>query len=165
RELIMIISDTKGVEFKAFANLPHLTQQFGICKDHFETMQAMDWMVKETQNRLNRIGQANVRNINEFNLADPEHKMPYIVFIVDELNDIIGSAVEKDEAKINSSKLGTIVARSRAAGIFVVAATQRSDVRTVKGSIKANFPSRLCFRLPSHQDSRTILSTKGAENL
>jgi S-DNA-T family DNA segregation ATPase FtsK/SpoIIIE len=165
RELILIISDTKGVEFKAFNTLPHLHPQFGVCKDHFETMQAMDWMVKEAQKRLDRIGQMNVRNIHEYNLIDKTHQMPYVVFIVDELNDIIGTSVEKDEAKINSQKLGTIVARSRAAGIYVIAATQRSDVRTVKGSIKANFPSRLCFRLPSHQDSRTILSTKGAENL
>jgi DNA segregation ATPase FtsK/SpoIIIE, S-DNA-T family len=165
RQLIMIISDTKGVEFKAFKDLPHLHPQFGVCKDQYETMQAMDWMVKETQKRLDRIGQMNVRNIHEYNLVAPDHQMPYVVMIIDELNDIIGTSVEKDEAKINANKLGTIVARSRASGIHMIAATQRPDVRLIKGNIKANFPSRLCFRLPSHQDSRTILSTKGAENL
>lgn len=165
RELIMIISDTKGVEFKAFANIPHLLPQYGYCKDHLETMSAMDWMVKETQKRMDRIGQMNVRNIHEYNLVDKIHQIPYVVFIIDELNDIIGTAVEKDEAKINANKLATIVARSRASGMYVIAGTQRPDVRLIKGNIKANFPSRLCFRLPSHQDSRTILSTKGAENL
>jgi S-DNA-T family DNA segregation ATPase FtsK/SpoIIIE len=163
RELKLIISDTKGVEFKAFAGIPHL--QFPICTNVYKTMEALNWCVKETQLRLDKIGQMDVRNIHEYNLLNKEHKLPYIVVMIDELADIIGPSLDRDEAKSNSSKLSVIVARSRASGIHVIAATQRPDVSLIKGSIKANFPTRLCFRLPSNADSRTILSTKGAENL
>jgi len=169
RELKLIISDTKGVEFKAFKDLPHLMRgvgsESGICRSVYETMSAMAWCVKEAERRYKIIEQTNARNIHDYNLIDREHQLPYIVLLVDELVDIMGPALDRDEAKANSSKLSTIVARARACGIHVIAATQRSDVSLVKGSIKANFPSRLCFRLPSQNDSRTILSTKGAENL
>lgn len=166
QELRMIISDTKGVEFKAFENIPHL--QFPICTNVFKTAEAMAWCVEETQTRLDLIGKAGVRNIHEYNKLMSKSggaKIPYVVFVIDELNDIIGSAVEAADAKANSARLGTIVGRSRASGIHVIAATQRPDVRLIKGSIKSNFSSRLSFRLLTHQDSRTVLSTKGAENL
>ena len=163
QELRMIISDTKGVEFKAFEGIPHL--QFPICTSVYKTMEALQWCVDETQIRLDKIGKASVRNIHEYNKLPGVDKIPYVVVIIDELNDILGPALENNEAKANSAKLSTIVARSRASGIHVIAATQRPDVRLIKGSIKANFPTRLSFRLPSHQDSRTVLNTKGAENL
>lgn len=163
QELKLIISDTKGVEFKAFAGIPHL--QFPICTSVYKTMEALQWCVDEAQNRMELIGRSDVRNIHEYNRLPNVAKIPYVVVIIDELNDILGPALENNEAKANSAKLNTIVARSRASGIHVIAATQRPDVRLIKGSIKANFPTRLSFRLPSHQDSRTVLNTKGAENL
>lgn len=164
--LKIIISDTKIVEFKAFAQVPHL--QFPICKSVYDTMSAMQWCITETQKRLKLFEESNVRNIHEYNSRTvSDGKLPYIVIIIDELADVIaeGPEVDRGEAKINASKLGTIVARSRASGIHVVAATQRPSVNIVKGSIKSNFPTRLAFKLPSHGDSRTVLNTKGAENL
>lgn len=165
-KLRVIISDTKGVEFKAFSHVPHL--QTPICKTVYDTMSAMQWCISETQKRLKLFEEHNVRNIHEYNsrtIADG--KLPYIVIFIDELADVIaeGPEVDRGEAKINASKLGTIVARSRASGIHVIAATQRPSVNIVKGSIKSNFPSRLAFKLPSHGDSRTVLNTKGAESL
>ena len=91
--------------------------------------------------------------------------LPYIVIIIDEMADIMGPAIEPSEAKPNAAKLSSIVGRSRAAGIHCIASTQRSDVKLVKGAIKANFSARLTFRLPSQVDSKTIINTKGAEKL
>jgi S-DNA-T family DNA segregation ATPase FtsK/SpoIIIE len=88
-----------------------------------------------------------------------------IVIVIDELADILGMEQSRSEAKANADKLKVITARSRAAGIYVIAATQRPDVKTVIGAIKANFPARLSFRLPSHRDSSTILGTTGAQHL
>lgn len=163
--LKLILSDTKGVEFKHFADLPHL--QFPVATTVYDTMKCMQWCLDETQNRLKKIGEADCRNITDFNwkMTDENAKMPYVVLVIDEIADLMGDAVESGEAKLNAKKLSAIVARSRASGIHVIAATQRSDVKVVAGRIKANFPSRLTFRLPSGTDSRTIINTKGAEYL
>lgn len=161
-EVKLLISDTKGVEFREFHSLPHL--QFPIAQSVYETMQQMQWCIEETQKRLTLIGAARVRNIQEYNsLVPKENRLPYIVFVIDELADIMGPGLDSGEAKLNSRKLSTIVARSRASGIHVIAGTQRPDVKIVSGAIKANFPARLTFRLPSQIDSRTVINTKGAE--
>jgi S-DNA-T family DNA segregation ATPase FtsK/SpoIIIE len=163
-ELQLYISDTKGVEFKHFASLPHLRAP--IANDRYTVMNYFDQTLEETDKRYKMFGTAGVRNIHEYNERQPEgQKMPYIVFVIDELADLMGQNIPRDEAKLCSDKLSNIVARSRGTGIYVVAATQRPDVKQIKGSIKANFPSRLSFRLPSQADSKTILNTKGAEGL
>lgn len=168
-ELKIIISDTKGVEFKMFAGLPHLkvsSMVNAICTNVYQTMAALEWCVKEAQRRLDLIGLEDVRNIHEYNKKVPKEKrIPMVVVLIDELADIIGPALDNSEAKANSGKLSVIVGRARASGIHVIACTQRPDVRLIKGNIKANFASRLAFRLPSYQDSRTVLATKGAEGL
>lgn len=165
RELRLIISDTKRVDFEPYyRNLPHLERP--IAKDVYETMQALEYVRRETQRRLDEFGRAATRNIHEYNATNQSHKMPYMVVYIDELADVIGDQINKEESKANTQKLGAIVGRSRAAGIYVIASTQRPSVNVVKGSIKANFPSRVAFRLPSQQDSRTVLNgTKGAECL
>lgn len=172
KEVQIIISDTKAVEFKEFGKtqghppVPHL--KFPICTSVYMTMEALNWCCKETQIRLNLFAEANVRNIHEYNAVKTvTEKLPYIVILIDELADVIavGPEVDNQEAKVNASKLSTIVARSRASGIHVIAATQRPSVNIVKGSIKANFPTRLAFKLPSSADSKTVLTTKGAESL
>lgn len=163
-QLQMYISDTKGVEFRHFAHLPHLRKP--IANDKFAVMNYFEEVLEETDRRYKVYGQLGVRNIHEYNAMQPEEdRMPYIVFVIDELADLMGQNIPRDEAKLCSDKLSNIVARSRGTGIYVVAATQRPDVKQIKGSIKANFPSRLSFRLPSPADSKTILNTKGAEGL
>lgn len=163
-ELRAYISDTKGTEFKHFGVLPHLMEP--IATDLYTTMNYFQKCIDETDTRLKLFAMKNVTNIHEYNAHQPEgQKMPYILLIIDELADLMGTAIEKAEAKMNADKLSAVVARSRAAGIFVLGSTQRPDVKQVKGSIKANFPARLSFRLPSSSDSKTILNTKGAEAL
>jgi S-DNA-T family DNA segregation ATPase FtsK/SpoIIIE len=171
KELQLIISDTKGVEFKAFRDVPHLISDprlvhGGYCSDVYSTMAALDYCVKQTQIRYDKLGEQDVQNIHQYNAKVPEHaRLPLIVIVIDELADILGMEQSRSEAKANADKLKVITARSRAAGIYVIAATQRPDVKTVIGAIKANFPARLSFRLPSHRDSSTILGTTGAQHL
>lgn len=165
-QLKMFISDTKGVEFMKFKHVPHLLKPIAV--NVYQTMEGFAYCIDETQKRLDKFAKIEVKNIHEYNARQlPAGRMPYIVIVVDELADVIaeGPEVDKADAKSNATKLGTIVARSRASGIHVIAATQRPSVNIVKGSIKANFPSRLAFKMTGQQDSRTVLNTKGAENL
>lgn len=165
RELRMIISDTKRVDFEPYyKGLPHLERP--IARDVYETMQSLEYVRRETERRLSECGKANTRNIHEYNARNLNNQMPYLIVYIDELADVIGDQINKEESKACTQKLGAIVQRSRAAGIYVIAATQRPSVNVVKGSIKANFPSRVAFRLPSQSDSKTVLNgTKGAECL
>jgi S-DNA-T family DNA segregation ATPase FtsK/SpoIIIE len=169
KQMKVIISDTKVVEFKAFQHVPHLlrTPYFeGYCNDVYKTMAGLEWAVKETQRRYEKLSQYDVQNIHQYNSKMSENdKMPYIVIFIDELADLVSGEMGRAEAKANSEKLKTITARSRAAGIYIVAATQRPDVKIVQGAIKTNFPSRLSFRLPSGRDSQVILNTTGAQHL
>lgn len=165
RELQLIISDTKKVDFKPyFGNLPHLARP--IAGDVYETMQALAWLNRTTQLRLDMLSNEQVRNIHEHNFRHPDKAMPYIVLYIDEMADIMGDQIDSNDAKANNAKLGALVQRCRAAGIYVIASTQRPSVNIVKGSIKANFPSRVSFKLPSASDSVTVLrGVRGAENL
>ena len=170
-ELQLIISDTKGVEFADFTTLPHLRNgEKSICKNWADTVMELDWACKESESRLSQFATfPGVKNIHQYNARAAKtpgmRNMCYVVIVIDELADLIGPARDRSEAKLNSDKLSTLASRSRAAGIHIIASTQRPDVKLIKGQIKANLPTRLSFRLPSSQDSRTILNTKGAENL
>lgn len=161
-ELQFVMSDTKNVEFMHFVGSPHLMQP--ICNTKYETWEAMDKLTDIMEDRLRVIGKAMQSNIADFNRVNPHRKMPYVVFIIDELADVMGGD-KRGEAKIAADKLGRIVFKARAAGVHVIAATQRPSVDTVKGSIKANFPARVTFRLPSGTDSRTVIDQEGAQHL
>lgn len=158
----LVMSDTKNVEFGHFVGAPHLL--FEPATSIYQTLEQLDWVIDEMSDRLNALGKAGVRNIFEY--REMGKKMASIVVIIDELADIMQFKGEKrGESKIAEDKLGAIVQKSRAAGVYVIAATQRPSVNVVAGSIKANFPARLTFRLPSDADSRTVIGTTGAEHL
>jgi len=167
KDLRIVISDTKRVDFEPYyRNLPHLDRP--IAKDVYETMQLFEYVRRETQRRLDELAKGTnpARNIHEYNENNPDRKMPYLVLYIDELADVIGDQINREESKANIQKLGQIVGRCRAAGIYVIASTQRPSVNVVKGSIKANFPTRVAFRLPSKSDSKTVLNgVIGAECL
>jgi DNA segregation ATPase FtsK/SpoIIIE, S-DNA-T family len=167
KELKIAISDTKRVDFEPYyRNLPHLAMP--IAKDVYSTMAMLEMVRREVETRLVELSRGShpSRNITEYNEQNPDKPMSYLVVYIDELADVIGDGINKEESKACSQKLGAIVQRSRAVGIYVIAATQRPSVNVVKGSIKANFPSRVAFRLPSVTDSKTVLNgTKGAECL
>lgn len=171
------LSDTKsagGLEFNHFRGAPHLFCEPVNTK--YTTWELMDALAQEADKRLTRIGREGMQNIAQWNKAckihdeegrvvlDTRLQMPYVIFIIDELADIMLSEA-RGEQNIANLKLGSIVQKSRAAGIHVIASTQRPSVDVVAGVVKNNFPSRLAFKLSSGVDSRTVLSEQGAENL
>jgi S-DNA-T family DNA segregation ATPase FtsK/SpoIIIE len=167
RSVRLCLSDTKQVEFQQFTGLPHL-----MCPPAtsvFQSLEMMEHLLEEMEARLKRIAAASARNILEYNSAADVHgasRMPYILLIIDELYDLMVYKGEKrGESKLASQKLGKLASKARATGIHIIASTQRPSVDVVEGVVKANFSARLTFRLPSEHDSRTVLSTGGAEHL
>jgi S-DNA-T family DNA segregation ATPase FtsK/SpoIIIE len=170
-ELQLVLSDTKGVEFTVFETAPHLAKP--VATNIYTNVGVMDWLVEEMSRRYTLIGRAGVKKISEYNaLPSANWTLPYIVFVIDELADLLTIREKVDDekkgpsiGKICEARLQTLVQKGRAAGIHIIAATQRPDVKVVAGGIKANFQARLSFRLPSQVDSITILNTEGAEHL
>jgi len=162
--LQLVLSDTKQVEFTHFVGAPHLL--FPPATTVFQTLEQMEWLVQTTEDRLTTIAKGGARNIHELN-ASGRGNLPYIILVIDELGNILGgsSKSKSGEAKLAEAKLEKIVSLSRATGIYVIGATQRPSGDVVKGVIKANFPARLTFRLPSDVDSKYAINDSGAERL
>ena len=165
----IILSDTKGVEFTDFVGSPSIWRGVSgeIANSPMRTIEQMDLLCKETDDRLEAFGKLGARNILEYNQLIPVDRLvPYLVLIIDELADIVFLFGEKGRAaKIGSDKLDYLTRKARAAGIHVIAGTQRPSVDTVKGIIKANFNARLSFKTSSAIDSKVILDETGAEHL
>jgi DNA segregation ATPase FtsK/SpoIIIE, S-DNA-T family len=154
----LVLSDTKAVEFVPFAGLSHLL--FPTATSALATLEQMDFLIEETERRLRLFPRHAATNIHEYNsVASEAERLALIVMFIDECADIM------DLGKIADQKLGKIVQKSRAAGIHIIAATQRPSAKMIDGTIKANFPARLSFRLPSGVDSRVALNYTGAEHL
>jgi S-DNA-T family DNA segregation ATPase FtsK/SpoIIIE len=150
------ICDPKGVEFRAVASLPHVVRRYADV-DHI--VQFIELMLDEVQLRYNMMSEAGARNYVEWYNAEPISALPMHVIIFDELADVLTAS---KPASLNLAKL---VSRSRAAGVHIIAATQRPSVDVVKGLIKTNFPARIALRLTSRFDSRTVIDRDGAELL
>lgn len=172
-ELKIVLCDTKQVEFTHFVKAPHLL--FPVAVTVRDVINQLEILVDEIDIRLTQMAKRSCQNIAQFNeLKGIGPNMPYIILVIDELADILQDPTKEENADGKSSKsygkqaeylLGKIVQKSRATGIHCIAATQRTSVKVVEGNIKANFPARITFRLPSEIDSRTILGTRGAESL
>ncbi|MCJ8332557.1 MAG: DNA translocase FtsK, partial [Lentisphaeria bacterium] len=171
-QLKMILVDPKKVEFKGYDTLPHLITPV-ISDDMKKVPLALNWSVQEMENRYSLLALAGCRNIEEYNnrkLPDEVQldkdgkplpdKLPYIVIIIDELADLMMTYKQEVE-----TLLARIAQMARAVGIHAVIATQRPSVNIITGVIKANFPTRIAFRVSSVTDSRTILDGKGADML
>ena len=160
RNLKMILVDPKRVEFSIYNELPHLLCSV-IC-DSQKTINALKWLIGEMERRFEIMSQVKARDIGEFNqkASSPAEKIPYIVFIVDELADLMAARGREMEAGIVR-----LAQMSRAVGIHLILATQRPSVEVVTGLIKANITSRIAFQVASQVDSRTILDMSGAEKL
>ncbi|MEO5883960.1 MAG: DNA translocase FtsK 4TM domain-containing protein [Candidatus Limnocylindrales bacterium] len=161
----MILVDLKRVELAAYNGLPHLLQH--VIVEPNEAKAAINWAVREMEERYKLLAGHGVRNIAAFNsrpeAADEDgdgERMPYIVLIIDELADLIMREGRKVEDPIVK-----IAQKARAVGIHLVLATQRPSVNVVTGLIKANVPSRVAFAMASMVDSRTVLDAPGAEDL
>lgn len=169
-EIKLIMVDPKKVELTPYTKLPHMlapviTEPQGACA-------ALNWLVKEMENRYDILKQLGVRNIDSFNTRtiNPElessldreipARMPYIVVIIDELADLM---------MVSSNDIETPIARiaqmARAVGIHLILATQRPSREVITGLIKANFPTRISFKVASRINSQIILDESGAEAL
>ena len=152
-----ILIDPKMLELSAYEGIPHLLSP--VITDSKKAAAALGWTVKEMNNRYKLMSKDGVRNIDGYN-AKHKLKMPYIVVVVDEMSDLMLVAGKEIENYIQ--KLSQM---ARAAGIHIIMATQRPSVDVITGTIKANFPTRISFRVSSKIDSRTILGEQGSEQL
>jgi S-DNA-T family DNA segregation ATPase FtsK/SpoIIIE len=177
-DLKLIILDPKRVEFSAYHNLPHLYTP--VIKEPKGAIKALNWAIQEMERRyeiLAEHGQVNVSDYNKKVLAPALEKarkkgsvgdavsglppkMPYVVIIFDEYNDFMLSYPKEITPLITS-----LTQKGRAAGIHLILATQRPDVKVITGTIKANIPARIALKTTSLIDSRTILDSAGAEDL
>lgn len=161
-----ILIDPKKVEFSCYNYLPHMLVPTAITEPK-KALNAFDWLIQEMENRFLMFQEDSVKNIEEYNDQDKVHngevsKLPYIVLIVDEFADLQNSVSKKSDLEDRIKKLA---AKSRAAGIHIVIATQRPSVDVITGVIKNNLPSKIAFAVGTSQDSRTILGMGGAEKL
>ncbi|MGD0484880.1 MAG: DNA translocase FtsK, partial [Gemmatimonadales bacterium] len=171
-ELRMLMIDPKMVELSMYNALPHLRHR--VVTDNKDAAQVFKWAVWEMQDRYELLHANSARNLADFNrkveegqpLLTPKGEpyaggtIPYVVLFVDELADLIMTVQAEVE-----TPLALLAQKARAIGIHVVLATQRPSVNVITGLIKANFPSRIAFRVASKVDSRTILDQNGAEAL
>jgi S-DNA-T family DNA segregation ATPase FtsK/SpoIIIE len=170
--LRLLMIDPKMVELAMYKDLPHL--RHAVVTDNKDAAKVFKWAVWEMQDRYELLHANSARNLADFNRkvdAGQEMKtpkgeryeagpMPHIVVLVDELADLMMTVAAEIE-----TPLAQLAQKARAIGIHVVLATQRPSVNVVTGLIKANFPSRIAFRVAAKVDSRTILDQNGAEAL
>ncbi len=159
--LRLILVDPKRVEMRDYNDLPHLLCP--VIFDVHKTVAALKWAITEMERRFDLIGSKGSRNIGSYNekaLKDGFEPMPFIVFVIDELADLMASKGKEVEAGIIR-----LAQMARAVGIHLVVATQRPSVEVITGLIKANITCRVAFQVASQIDSRTILDVSGAEKL
>lgn len=172
-EVRFIMVDPKMLELSIYNDIPHLLAP--VVVDPKMASGALKWAVSEMENRYRTMAQFTARNITDFNAKmarlrqeAPTEKdrdeipdaLPYIVVVIDELADLMMTAPSDIE-----SSLARLAQMARAVGIHLIIATQRPSVNVITGTIKANFPTRIAFRVASKVDSRTIIDANGGEKL
>ena len=153
--------DPKRIELSPYEEIPHLAMPVITDKEDFPA--ALGWVYEEMERRykiFEMYGDHDFGELNKHLVEDKKQKLPYIVMIIDEFGDwFSGASVEVEEMTQK------IAAKARAAGIHVILATQRPSKDVIKGSIKANFDTRIAFKVSSFDDSKVILGASGAERL
>jgi len=166
-ELRMVMVDPKMLELGIYEGIPHLLAP--VVTDPKKASSVLKWAVKEMEDRYKLLSDKKVRNIIQYNRyilgLSPEDRgnvkpLPYIVMVIDEYADLMMTSSKDVENSIIR-----LAQMARAVGIHLIIATQRPSVDVITGLIKANFPSRISFRVSSKTDSRTILDSNGAEKL
>ena len=174
-ELKLVLVDPKKVEFSLYSALDRHylakmpDEEEAVITDVKKVVRTLNSLCIEMDTRYDLLKQAKVRNITEYNekfcsrRLNPEHGhryLPYIVVVIDEFGDLIMTAGKEVELPI--ARLAQL---ARAVGIHLIIATQRPTTNIITGTIKANFPARVAFRVTSGIDSKTILDTGGAQQL
>lgn len=164
QEVKLLMIDPKKVEFAPFAKLPHLITN--VVTDANEAARVLKVLVGKMEQRYDIFKEFGVRNITSYHQMQEQSsdqnlpKIPFIIVIIDELADLMIVAGKEVESSIQR-----ITQLARAAGIYLIVATQRPSTDVITGIIKANIPSRIAFAVSSGIDSRTILDSVGAERL
>jgi S-DNA-T family DNA segregation ATPase FtsK/SpoIIIE len=174
-ELKLILVDPKMVELSQFSDIPHLACP--VVTEMGRAAAILEWAVSKMEERYQLFRNLGVRDLLGFNaltedeiynILDPQSeeakaripvKLPYIVFIIDELADLMMTAKDVEQSIVR------IAQKARAVGIHLILATQRPEAKVVTGLIKSNMPCRVAFKVSSGMDSRIVLDTKGAELL
>lgn len=191
-EVKMIMIDPKMLELSVYDGIPHLISP--VVTNPKKAAAALQWAVTEMESRYKMMAECGVRNISGFNelaeklqkeyelelkkrekankgvkptdveeeevIPEPPAKLPYVVILIDELADLMMVASKGVE-----DSLTRLAQMARAAGIHLIVATQRPSVDVLTGIIKANFPTRMSYKVTSRVDSRTILDAMGADKL
>ena len=179
RTLRFLMVDPKMVELSVYNTLPHLRHK--VITDNRDAAAVLKWAVMEMNERYELLAANGCRNVQDFNkrvheaspLKLPKRDnvafedltyrgdvVPYIVVVIDEMADLMMTVQGEVETPI-----AMLAQKARATGIHLILATQRPSVNVITGLIKANFPSRIAFRVASQVDSRTIIDGAGAEML
>jgi len=170
--LKMIMIDPKRIELSVYEGIPHLFTP--VVTDMKKAKNVLFWAVREMERRYELLAEEKCRNIEQYNAKiekkikssgddtenDELEKLPFLVIIIDELADLMMVASKEIE-----TALIRLAQMARASGIHMIIATQRPSVDVLTGIIKANFPTRIAFKVSSKVDSRTILDSNGAEKL
>lgn len=167
-EVRLILIDPKRIELSGFEGIPHLIQQ--VVTDNEHALTALNWGVSEMERRYDLLQKYRAKNLQSYNetilkLKDkgeaPEDEvLPYIIIVVDELADLMMTVGREVERPITR-----LAQMARAIGLHLILATQRPSIKVITGIIKANFPSRIAFKVSSKVDSRVIIDANGAEKL
>ncbi|HKL43902.1 MAG TPA: DNA translocase FtsK [Candidatus Absconditabacterales bacterium] len=158
-ELKFLMVDPKQVELELYSGLPYMLGP--IVSDPDKALKLLRRAVDEMERRYTLLKDKRVKNIEEYNKKVISEKMYRIVFVIDELADMMMQKNKKDV----ENAITRIAQKARAIGIHLIVATQRPSVNVITGLIKANMPTRIAFGVVSEIDSRTILGRKGAEDL
>ncbi|MEY4118707.1 MAG: Stage sporulation protein [Planctomycetota bacterium] len=174
-ELKLVLVDPKMVEMAMFADIPHLACP--VVTEMGKAAAILEWAVTKMEERYELLKEAGVRDIKGFNAMTEDElraqmnvtddgewarvmkKMPYMVFVIDELADLMMTNKEVEQSIVR------IAQKARAVGIHLILATQRPQATVVTGLIKSNMPCRVAFKVASGTDSRIVLDQKGAELL
>jgi S-DNA-T family DNA segregation ATPase FtsK/SpoIIIE len=174
-ELRLLMIDPKVVELAPYDRIPHML--LPVVTDMKQASNALKWAVDEMERRYQLFADAGTKNIGTYNnwvervrrgdvKRPPEseeplpERLPFIMIVVDEFADLMMQQGKDVEAAV-----ARLAQKARAAGMHVILATQRPSVDVITGMIKANFPTRVAFRVAQKVDSRTILDEQGAEHL
>lgn len=158
KEVKLLLIDPKVVELSIYNDIPHLL--LPVVTSPKDARFALKWAVDEMERRYKIFAENNVRDIKSYNNIKDKEYLSKIIIIIDELSDLMMVSAQEIEDYICR-----LAQMARAAGIYLIIATQRPSVDVITGIIKANIPSRISFSVSSQIDSRTILDMGGAEKL
>jgi DNA segregation ATPase FtsK/SpoIIIE, S-DNA-T family len=156
-EVRLLMVDPKRIELSGYEDIPHLLHP--VVVDPALAARALHWAVREMERRYQLMEERRVKSFASYNEV-AENKLPLVVIIIDELADLMMVCSRDVEDAV-----ARLAQMARAAGMHLILATQRPSVDVLTGLIKANFPTRISFKVASKIDSRTILDTSGAEHL